>query len=116
MVLVRKDPEAELKALSLVSLVPFADVVSESTGIVLNNEMDDFSSPGFANVYGIAPSKANFIKPGRRPVSSMVPTIITDKLGDVKLIVGAAGGPKIITSTAFVSYKPVRHVQKSISS
>lgn len=68
----------------------------------MNNEMDDFSSPGFANVYGIQPSPANFIRPGNRPVSSMTPTIVIGADGDVRLIVGASGGPKIITATAFV--------------
>lgn len=65
--------------------------------------MDDFSTPGVPNGYGIEPSPTNFIKPGRRPVSSMVPSILVDEQGDVKLIVGAAGGPKIISSSAFVS-------------
>ena len=77
--------------------------MSESTGIVLNNEMDDFSTPGTKNIYGIAPSVANFIKPGKRPVSSMVPTIITDEKDNLRMVVGASGGPRIITGTAFVS-------------
>ena len=80
----------------------YVDMVSKSTDIILNNQMDDFASPGFANVYHIEPSPANYIKPGRRPVSSMVPTIIVDASGDVKMVVGASGGPKIITATAFV--------------
>ena len=78
-------------------------IMSKSTGIILNNEMDDFSSPGFANVYGIEPSKANFIKPGRRPVSSMSPSIVTGPDGSVRAIAGASGGPRIISGTAQVS-------------
>ncbi|TRY75769.1 hypothetical protein TCAL_12699 [Tigriopus californicus] len=76
-------------------------ILSESTGMIMNNEMDDFSIPGVANGAGLAPSEANFIQPGSRPVSSMVPTIILDSSNNVRLVIGAAGGPKIITATAF---------------
>ncbi|XP_022182527.1 gamma-glutamyltranspeptidase 1-like isoform X2 [Myzus persicae] len=77
--------------------------VSPSTGITLNNEMDDFSTPGVTNYYGIPSSPANFIEPGKRPMSSMCPTIITDKNGDFVLGAGAAGGSKITLATAYVS-------------
>ncbi|XP_060862119.1 scoloptoxin SSD14-like isoform X2 [Metopolophium dirhodum] len=77
--------------------------VSPSTGITLNNEMDDFSTPGVTNYYGIPSSPANFIEPGKRPMSSMCPTIITDKKGDFVLGAGAAGGSKITLATAYVS-------------
>ncbi|XP_026813149.1 glutathione hydrolase 1 proenzyme-like isoform X1 [Rhopalosiphum maidis] len=78
-------------------------VMSPSTGILLNNEMDDFSTPGVVNYYGIPSSPANFIKPGKRPLSSMCPTIFTDKNGDFVLGAGAAGGSKITIATAYVS-------------
>ncbi|XP_027844957.2 scoloptoxin SSD14-like isoform X2 [Aphis gossypii] len=77
--------------------------VSPSTGINLNNEMDDFSTPGVINYYGIPSSPANFIAPGKRPMSSMCPTIITNKDGDFVLGAGAAGGSKITLATSYVT-------------
>jgi gamma-glutamyltranspeptidase/glutathione hydrolase len=72
-------------------------VVIPGTGIVMNNEMDDFSAqPGASNVFGLIGAEANAVAPGKRPLSSMSPTIV---LRDGKPIftVGAAGGPTIIT-------------------
>lgn len=68
------------------------------TGIILNDEMDDFSIPGKVNVYGIPPSEVNFIRPGKRPMSSMAPSIIVNSQGDVELVIGSAGGSRITTS------------------
>jgi len=73
-------------------------VISPSTGVLLNNEMDDFSSPTHANAYDLPPSPANFVRPKKRPLSSMSPTIAA-RNGRVAAVVGASGGSRIITAT-----------------
>jgi gamma-glutamyltranspeptidase/glutathione hydrolase len=73
-------------------------VVVEGGGFLLNNEMDDFSAkPGVPNVYGVIGNTANEIQPGKRPLSSMSPTILT-RDGEVQLVVGTPGGSTIFTS------------------
>src|SRR5262249_43287029 len=72
-------------------------VIIPGTGVLLNNTMDDFSiQPGTANYFKLVGSEANAIAPGKRPLSSMSPTIVL-KDGHPFLTVGAAGGPTIIT-------------------
>jgi gamma-glutamyltranspeptidase/glutathione hydrolase len=72
-------------------------VIVPGTGIVLNNEMDDFSAqPGRPNAFGLIGGENNAVAPGKRPLSSMSPTIVL-KDGKPVMTVGAAGGPKIIT-------------------
>jgi gamma-glutamyltranspeptidase/glutathione hydrolase len=73
-------------------------VIVPGTGVILNNQMDDFSiQPGVPNVYGLVGAEANAIAPGKRPLSSMSPTIVLDPSGKPFMTVGAAGGPTIIT-------------------
>ncbi|CAA7401758.1 unnamed protein product [Spirodela intermedia] len=75
-----------------------AVIRSPSTGIVLNNEMDDFSNPINASGNVPPPAPANFIRPLKRPLSSMTPTIVVQD-GQLKGIVGASGGAMIIAGT-----------------
>jgi gamma-glutamyltranspeptidase/glutathione hydrolase len=72
-------------------------VLVPGTGVVLNNQMDDFSAqPGVPNFFGLIGSENNAVEPGKRPLSSMSPTIVLED-GQPILTVGAAGGPRIIT-------------------
>lgn len=69
------------------------------SGIIMNNEMDDFATQiGKPNVFGLVQGAANKIEPGKRMLSSMSPTIIEDDKGELYMVVGAEGGPRIITS------------------
>jgi gamma-glutamyltranspeptidase/glutathione hydrolase len=71
----------------------------DGAGFLLNNEMDDFSAqPGTPNMFGLLGGEANAIEPGKRMLSSMTP-IIVSKDGQVRMVAGAAGGPRIITAT-----------------
>ncbi|KAI3404661.2 hypothetical protein KGF56_002557 [Candida oxycetoniae] len=69
-------------------------VYDKSTGIILNNEMDDFSQPNISNAFNLTPSIYNFIYPGKRPLSSSAPTIIVHN-NRTDFVIGAAGGSRI---------------------
>ena len=88
-------------------------VIVPGTGVVLNNEMDDFSiQPGTPNAFGLVGAENNAIEPGKRPLSSMSPTIILDPDGKPIMTVGAAGGPKIITQVILTI---IRHLDQKMS-
>jgi gamma-glutamyltranspeptidase/glutathione hydrolase len=73
-------------------------VIVPGTGVILNNQMDDFSAqPGVPNTYKLIGGEANAIAPGKRPLSSMSPTIVVAPDGQPMMTLGAAGGPTIIT-------------------
>lgn len=75
-------------------------LVVESLGLILNNQMDDFAAaPGVPNRYGLVGSERNAIEPGKRPLSSMTPTVVLAPDGSVELVIGASGGSFIISST-----------------
>lgn len=90
------------KQVTLVSYIPFSDSP-------LYTEMDDFATPGRPDGFGLTPSESNFIQPGKQPLSSMSPTMVfrrndpdgensSGRLGELLLVLGGSGGPKIITA------------------
>jgi gamma-glutamyltranspeptidase/glutathione hydrolase len=98
------DAAGNAVALTQTLNTPFGSGITvPGTGIVLNNEMDDFSvAPNRPNVYGLVDTKgANAVAPGKRPLSSMAPTIAT-RGGELFLVTGSPGGPRII-STALLT-------------
>ncbi|KAK8075872.1 gamma-glutamyltranspeptidase [Apiospora hydei] len=76
-----------------------SQVMVPETGVIMNNEMNDFSIPASSNAFGYIPSPANYIRPGKRPLSSISPTIVESADGKLYLVVGSAGGSRIITAT-----------------
>jgi gamma-glutamyltranspeptidase/glutathione hydrolase len=76
-----------------------AMLMAGTTGVLLNNEMDDFAiAPGVPNVFGLIGGEANAVGPGKRPLSSMTPVIVRDG-GKTRLVAGGSGGPLIISGT-----------------
>jgi gamma-glutamyltranspeptidase/glutathione hydrolase len=79
-------------------------------GFFMNDEMDDFSAqPGKPNMFGLVQGEQNAIAPGKRMLSAMSPTIVLDPAGNLLLVVGAAGGPRIITATSQVILNVIHH-------
>lgn len=75
-------------------------LVVPETGVIMNNEMNDFSIPDSSNAFGYIPSPSNFIRPGKRPLSSISPTIAEFiSNSTLFLVTGSAGGSRIITAT-----------------
>ena len=84
--------------------------IVDGAGFLLNNEMDDFaSSPGSQNAFGLIGYEANSIKPAKRPLSSMSPTIVLSPEGEPLMTIGAAGGSRIITTVLQVIISVVDH-------
>jgi gamma-glutamyltranspeptidase/glutathione hydrolase len=78
-------------------------IVVDGAGFLLNSQMNDFSAkPGVPNVYGVTGSAANEIAPGKRPLSSMTPTMVFDPEGRLMLVLGSPGGSTIITTVLSV--------------
>ncbi|MBT6784820.1 MAG: gamma-glutamyltransferase, partial [Planctomycetes bacterium] len=74
-------------------------VLVPAAGFLLNNEMDDFTAhPGEPNLFGLIQGSANAVAPGKRPLSSMSPTVLLDEEGNVDAVLGTPGGPTIITN------------------
>ena len=74
-------------------------VTAKGTGVLLNDEMDDFASrPNTPNIFGLIQGERNKVEPGKRPLSSMTPTIVMRKDGSPWFAIGARGGPRIITA------------------
>ena len=84
-------------------------LVAEGTGVLMNNEMDDFSAkPGVPNAFGLVGGDANAVQPGKRPLSSMTPTIVL-KDGETWLVTGSPGGARIITTVLQVILNTIDH-------
>ncbi|MBW2267746.1 MAG: gamma-glutamyltransferase [Deltaproteobacteria bacterium] len=95
------DAAGNAAALTMTINTPFGSGITvPGTGILLNNEMDDFSkAPGTPNIYGLVDKRgANAIAPNKRPLSSMTPTIVS-RDGRIFMVTGSPGGPRIISTT-----------------
>ena len=75
---------------------------SNTTGIIYNDEMENFDNPGDPVIAGFHPNANNFPEPGKRPLSSISPTVVTDDQGRARLILGSSGGMKIIAAVSQV--------------
>jgi len=86
-----------------------AKLIIPGTGVIMNNEMDDFTSKvGSANMFGLVQGPQNAIQPGKRMLSSMTPTIIA-KDGKLRAVVGSPGGPTITTTVAQIIMQLIDH-------
>lgn len=87
---------------STVNLLFGSQLIVPETGVIMNNQMNDFSIPNSSNAFGFIPSANNFIRPGKRPMSSMSPSIVTkpkpDGSSSLYMLAGSAGGSRIITA------------------
>jgi gamma-glutamyltranspeptidase / glutathione hydrolase len=85
-------------------------VFVSGAGFFLNDEMDDFTAkPGTPNMFGLIQGEANSIAPGKRMLSAMSPTIVLDPKGNLLLVTGARGGPRIISATSQIILNVIDH-------
>ena len=105
------DQQGSLVALTTTLNFAYGNGVAiPGTGVLLNNEMDDFTSkPGVPNAYGLVQGEKNAIAPGRRPLSSMTPTVVLNANGGPWLATGTPGGSRIITTVLQVLLNRMVH-------
>lgn len=108
------DEEGNRVSATLSINYPFGSgFVSAATGVVLNNEMDDFvSKPGVANVYGLVGGSANAIAPGKRPLSSMSPTFVETE--EIVAVIGTPGGSRIISMVLLAMLELIDNRQRDL--
>ncbi|BEI82459.1 hypothetical protein CcaverHIS002_0303270 [Cutaneotrichosporon cavernicola] len=87
---------------STINLIWGSHVMCPETGIILNDEQDDFAVPGLPDAFGLPPSPYNYPAPGKRPLSSTAPTIVHDPEGKVVGVFGGSGGSRIFPAVAMV--------------
>lgn len=87
---------------STVNLIWGSHVMTPKTGIILNDEQDDFAVPGTPDAFGLPPSPHNYPAPGKRPLSSTAPTIVHERDGSLRAVLGGSGGSRIFPSVAQV--------------
>jgi gamma-glutamyltranspeptidase/glutathione hydrolase len=107
------DPEGNAVALTTTLNTSFgAGIVARGTGVLLNDEIDDFAIlAGTPNAYGLVGGAANALAPGKRPLSSMTPTVVRQGGQVVELVLGSPGGPRIITSVLGVLLRAIVYEQ-----
>jgi gamma-glutamyltranspeptidase/glutathione hydrolase len=109
---VQRRPEPSARTVSVTYTINDdfgAKVIAGNTGFLLNDEMDDFTAkPGAANMFGLVQGTANAIAPGKRPLSSMTPTIVL-KAGKPVMVVGTPGGSRIISTVLEVIINVIDH-------
>jgi gamma-glutamyltranspeptidase/glutathione hydrolase len=105
------DAEGDAVANTYTLNLPYGSgLVAEGTGVLLNDELDDFAAkPGAANVYGLIGGDANAPGANKRPLSSMSPTLVFDKAGGLELVTGSPGGSRIITVVTQIIVNVIDH-------
>ncbi|KAI1332772.1 gamma-glutamyltransferase 1 [Xylariaceae sp. FL0255] len=81
-----------------INLLFGSQVIVPETGVIMNDEMNDFSIPGSSNAFGYIPSPVNYVAPGKRPLSSISPAIVETHDGKLYFVSGSAGGSRIISA------------------